>query len=256
MNFRTSVFVLAGVFVYSLGVYADIMIAPTRMETGLEKPSTESFVVKNNSTDNIKMSITPDVFDTKGITTKYDISKYININPKMIKLKAGQSRTVRVSLRPDAQLKKGKGEYYARIFFKTVEKEQKGPKKPKKEEPNVLQMDINLVFNVSIPVYGSLGKGTSEMKAECETEKDDTLKIKVTNAGLWRFDGSIVLYGKDGKTELAKERLLMPRGYTKDIELKLKPEDIKVNEIPITFTSLEDRMKVKVLTNKCLLVKK
>ena len=242
-------------FLYTGSAYSNIMIAPTRMEVGLDKPTTESFVVMNTSTDKIKMAIVATAFDTKGITEKYDISKYLSINPKMISLNPNQSRTVRVTLRPDEELKKGKGEYYARILFKTVEKEQKkAPKKKITEEKNTVSMDIDLVFNVSIPVYGSLGKGTPEMKADCIVGKNGAMTAKVTNSGLWRFDGTMILTSpKDSTVELAKERILMPRGYTKEVELKLKPEDLKNDALPVNFVSLEDKMKVKIVSNSCSL---
>jgi len=238
---------------YSAGTYANIMIAPTRMEVGLEKSTTESFVVMNTSAEKMKMAVLATSFDTKG-DNKYDISKYISINPKMISLNPNQSRTVRVTLRPDEELRKGKGEYYARILFKTVEKEQRKVPKKTTEQKNTVSMDIDLVFNVSIPVYASLGKGTPEMKADCVADKNGVLTVKVTNSGLWRFDGNMILYAaaKDTKkAELSKERLLMLRNNSKDIEVKLKAADLTGAALPIDFVSTDEKNKVKVLSNSC-----
>ncbi|MCX6111906.1 MAG: fimbria/pilus periplasmic chaperone [Proteobacteria bacterium] len=213
-------------------LYSNLMIAPTRLEVKLEGQATESFVVVNQSADKLKIGIEPIPFGASGVSAesaaKTDISKYISINPKVINLAAGKSRVVRVTVRADQEVKKKKGEYYARLLFKTIEKEKREITKKKEKAPKDVSMVVDLIFNVSIPVYGTVGSGTPEIKTECFIDKEGP-KVRLINSGLWRFDGNLVLYSKNKDAELTKERVMMVRETSREIPIKLKQEEYLLN---------------------------
>jgi len=229
------------------------MIAPTRLEVKLEGVATESFVVVNQSADKLKIGVEAIPFAAIGISeaeaNKTDISKYISINPKVINLAAGKSRIVRVTVRATPDIKKNKGEYYARLLFKTVEKEARPDSKKKQRSPKDVAMVVDLVFNVSIPVYGTVGSGTPEIKTECFIDKEGP-KVRLVNSGLWRFDGSIILYSKNKESELAKERVMMIRQTSRDVPLKIKPEALK-DVVPLELITMDKKKTVKALNDNC-----
>jgi P pilus assembly chaperone PapD len=229
------------------------MIAPTRLESKLDnKPITESFIVVNRSEDKVKIGVEPILFseETKG----KDISKYISVNPKVVSLAAGKSRVIRVTVKPSPDIKGKTGEYYGRIMFKTLEKEKKEGKEERPKNSQDVGMKIDLIFNISIPVYVSIGTGTPEVKAQCFIDKDGP-KVKVENKGLWRFDGYVTLYGKNKESELAKERVMVTRQNSKDVALKLKAENIGKDAIPLAFTTIDKEKKVTTLTDNCIFTK-
>ena len=247
-------FLLAVVGLFCGSLYPNLMIAPTRLEVKLEGQATESFVVVNQSADKLKIGIEAIPFGATGLSeseaTKTDISKYISVNPKVISLAAGKSRVVRVTVRANQDIKKNKGEYYARLLFKTVEKEKRETAKKKDKSPKDVAMVVDLVFNVSIPVYGTVGTGTPEIKTECFIDKEGP-KVKLTNSGLFRFDGNIVLYSKNKESELTKERVMMVRETSKEITLKLKPEALK-DVVPLELVTMDKKKSVKLLNDNCL----
>ncbi|MEI6092712.1 MAG: hypothetical protein WCQ47_03400 [bacterium] len=242
--------VLFLMFFCSSYLYSNLMIAPTRLEAKLDRQTTESFIVVNRSEDKVKIGVEPIPFSEDMKNSR--IEKYITINPKVVSLDAGKSRVIRVTVKPDAELRKKAGEYYARIMFKTLAKEKKAGKEERPKGSQDVGMKIDLIFNISIPVYGSVGTGTPELKAQCFVDKDGAPKVKIENTGLWRFDGYLVLYGKNRESELAKERVMITRQSSKEITLKLKADNIGKEAVPLDFTSLEKDKKVKIVTDNCI----
>lgn len=236
-------------FVFSSSIYANLMIAPTRLETKLDRQVTESFIVVNRSEEKVKIGVEPIPFSEQ--TKNSDISKYISVNPKVVSLAAGKSRVIRVTIKPDAELKKKPGEYYGRIMFKTLEKEKKEGKEERPKNNQDVGMKIDLIFNISIPVYGSVSSGLPELKAQCFIDKEGP-KVKLENTGLWRFDGYMTLYGKNKESELTKERIMLTRQTSKDVVLKIKSETIGKEAVPMEFTTLDKDKKVKTLTDNCI----
>jgi P pilus assembly chaperone PapD len=247
MRFLCSLFLVVGVL-FGNSVYANLMIAPTRLEVKLEKgQTTESFVVVNQSNDKLKVGIEAISFGANDVSPanekKTDISKYISINPKVVNLAAGKSRVIRITVRPDQELKKNKGEYYARLLFKTLEKEKREINKKKNGGPKDVAMEVDLL-------YGTVGDGAPEIKTECFIDKNGP-KIRLTNSGLWRFDGNITLFSKNRQSELAKERVMMIRETKREIALKIKPELLK-DPVTLELSSIDKKKPVKALNDNCI----
>jgi P pilus assembly chaperone PapD len=211
-----------------------------------------SFVVTNNGTGQVRVDISPIYFsvDSKFMpaakplnasTTKNDdLSSFIIVSPKVVSIKQGEQRTVRVSVRPQPGLKEG--EYRAHILFSMLDiadsVQVKGKKGKKGEEG--LSMKINFKSETAVVIYGSVGKGLADLKTSCSLLKNGKTKVVITNSGKWRFDGWLRIY--DGSKKLADEKVFMTRESIRDTVLNWAPKDSK-GPITIKWVPLDNKKK-------------
>jgi len=227
------------------------LVAPTSAEISLERPTTLSFVVTNNGTGQVRVAISPIYFpvDSKFMptakplnvsTTKNDdLSSFFIISPKVVSIKPGEQRTVRVSVRSKPGLKEG--EYRAHVLFSMLDvadSVQVKGKKRKGEEG--LSMKINFKSETAVVIYGSVGKGLADLKTSCSVLKNGKTKVVITNSGKWRFDGWLRIY--DGSKKLADEKVFMTRESIRDTVLNWAPKDEK-GPITIKWVPLDEKKK-------------
>ena len=225
------------------------LVAPTSAEVSLEKPSTASFVVTNNGDDRIRVAISPIYFpvDSKYMpsakpvdptTTKTDdITPYMVTSPKVVSIKPGDQRTVRVSIRPPAGLKAG--EYRAHVLFAMLDIAETIKTKPDKEG---LSMKINFKSETAVVVYGSVGTGTAQLNAKCEVLKTGKkTKVTVTNSGDWRFDGWLRIY--DGDKKRAEDKMFIVRNSVRSTVLNWAPPADSKDPIKIRWVPLDEKKK-------------
>jgi P pilus assembly chaperone PapD len=240
-------YILMAVLAVSLKpAYADLMVAPTHVVMNLDHPRTESILVINNNPTRVKVSVEAiynDIKDLKhlagAVPRQDDLSPYIKISPKVIRIEAGRGRYVRIAVHPGPELKGKKGEYRAHLLFKIIEQERH--KKDEKVKEKMLTLSGQIQVNVAIPVYGSIGEGGPNMDAICRMDGRDT-KVTITNSGLWRFDGWLRLYDPSNKENkpAAEERIFMPRESIKNITMKFAPQSGKQYDLKWDYVDQED----------------
>ncbi|MCX6112717.1 MAG: hypothetical protein NTY22_05480 [Proteobacteria bacterium] len=169
-------------------------------------------------------------------TTKDDLSSYMIISPKVVSLKPGEQRTVRVSVRPRADAFK-EGEYRAHVLFSMLDVAETIQTKAEKEG---VSMKLNFKSETAVVVYGSIGKGLAELKTACNILKNNKTKITITNAGKWRFDGWLRIL--DGDKKLTEDKIFIVRESIRDTVLNWAPKDTKA-PIKITWVPLDEKKK-------------
>lgn len=240
---------------FSLTTYASgtsFLVAPTSAEIDLKKPNTVSFVVVNNGDNRIRVSASPIFFPVgskfmppmESIVNEKedrdDLSKYMVVSPKVVSLKSGERRTIRVSIRPSVEL--SEGEYRAHVLFSTIDIERSASVRRKKKDGDGFSMSMSFKTETGVVIYGSKGKGSSKMDAKCYLIKDKT-KIKIINSGLWRFDGWLTIYDPNNRNKkLVEEKVFLTRQSKQDVLLNWVPfgdqKNIKIEWIPLD-TKLE-----------------
>ena len=219
------------------------LVAPTSAEISLDRPNTISFVVTNNGDGQVRVAISPIYFpvDSKfmptakpidpATTTKDDLSSYMIISPKVVSLKPGEQRTVRVSVRPKPEVFKD-GEYRAHVLFSMLDVADTMQTKGAKEG---VSMKLNFKSETAVVVYGSVGKGDADLKTSCKIVKDKQTKIAITNAGKWRFDGWLRIL--DGDKKLTEDKVFIVRESVRESVLnwvpKTKDTPIKIKWVPL-----------------------
>ena len=224
------------------------LVAPTSAEISLDRPNTISFVVTNNGDGQVRVAISPIYFsvDSKfmptakpldpATTTSDDLSSYMIISPKVVSLKPGEQRTVRVSIRPKADAFK-EGEYRAHVLFSMLDVADTMNTKDAKEG---VSMKLNFKSETAVVVYGSFGKGTADLKTDCKIIKDKKTKVMITNAGKWRFDGWLRIL--DGDKKLTEDKVFIVRESIRETVLNWTPKDIDA-PIKITWVPLDEKKK-------------
>ncbi|MEI6093810.1 MAG: hypothetical protein WCQ47_09080, partial [bacterium] len=164
-----------------------------------------------------------------------DISKYMIISPKLISLKPGEQRTVRVSVRPPSESLKD-GEYRSHILFAMLDVADTQTKTNKQG----FSMKLNFKSETAVVVYGSVGKGVANIQTICEILKNGKTKVNITNDGKWRFDGWLRIL--DGDKKLAEDKIFMTRESIRSTVLNWAPKD-KDQPIKITWVPMDEGKK-------------
>ncbi|MEI6093027.1 MAG: hypothetical protein WCQ47_05010 [bacterium] len=252
------------IFKYSL-IFFPIMlfaegnyvISPPITDVSIDRPQNISFLVVNKGEEQLKMSISLMYFpvDSKFMpkakaidpeTTKNDdLSQYIDFNPKVLSIKPGQQKTVRVSVHPSQGL--ADGEYRAHLNFKVLDMEKTNNTKnvTNTTKSNAL-MNITFKKEIAAVIYGSKGTGYAKLSTKCSTLKDGKVKVTVTNSGKWRFKGRYMIVNNEDLTDI----LVITRESIRDIVLN---GIIKKTKEPIKIEWIPDDDKKETITTTCLI---
>jgi hypothetical protein len=234
------------------------LVAPTNAEISLDKPNTISFVATNNGDSQIRLSISPKYFP---VDSKYmppakplnvatagtdDLSSFMIISPKVVSLKPGEQRTVRVSIRPQPGLKEG--EYRGHVLFSTLDIAESVTVEGEKGKGGEkgLSMQINFKTETAVVVYGSVGNGLADLNTSCSLVGTGKTKVVVTNSGKWRFDGWLRIY--EGSKKRVDEKVFMTRESIREIVLNWAPPQDKEGKdkkelVTITWVPLDEKHK-------------
>jgi hypothetical protein len=236
-------------------LYSNLMVTPSRVEVKLDKPMTQMFSVYNKGDKKVTLAVEPyykEVDKNKLMDPSTagadDLSKYIKIAPKVIKVGPKKSRAIRVSIRPTAELKAKKGEYKVHILFRNIDVDEEVKKvatDKKTKRPDIVSLSGELKVNVAVPVYASVGDENVEIKVDCYVD-GETPRIKVVNYGLWRFDGWVRFYNEKG-VQVMDARVFMPRQSIEFVSIKkdVMPIPMKTEFVPL------DKKKKTLAGNLC-----
>ncbi|HOW16345.1 MAG TPA: hypothetical protein PK443_01395 [bacterium] len=241
-------------FLFTLFLVTDLhsansfLVAPTSAEIKLNRPNTISFVVTNNGDARIRVSVSPIFFPvgskfmpplksmSKEDKNYDDISKNMVVSPKVISLSPGEQRTVRVSVRPPANLKDG--EYRSHILFSMLDVASSVTSK--KNGDGGLSMKLDFKSETAVVVYGSIGTGKFDLSTTCSAINKKT-KVNIVNNGFWRFDGWLVI-NDDKDKRIVEEKVFMTRQTSKDVLLNWSPAETQ-KEIKISWIPLDEKQK-------------
>lgn len=216
------------------------LVAPTKMEVNLSRATASSYIVTNTGTERLRITASPiyiPIKEFKDLTpvaiVNDDISKSIMLSPKTVSLKPGESRTIRVLIKPK---KLPEGEYRANILFKTI------PIRHLKDNKKSKKIAIKLGFKLELApvIYARIGKPKPKLSYNCFV-KDKKYCIEVVNKGNARFDGWANLYSTSSKY-LSKTKVLLYR-ETKTTSC-FKEKFDRVSTYRVVFSSLKDNKKV------------
>lgn len=142
---------------------ASFQISPSRFEFSLERRFTDFFIVTNNSDRALRLRVYP-MFMHRDGTGKlvelqghpYDMSPWLVLNPRLVRLQPGDRRIVRFSVRPPAEL--DEGEYRTVVLFEEL------PGAPTRSQPSPqesqqgLQLRLQLLTRLGVSIYGLKGE--------------------------------------------------------------------------------------------------
>jgi len=222
-------------FLSSIFAKSSFMVAPSVAELDIRRPQITTFSVVNNGDEKIRIAIDPIYYPigdnnlppVKAINPKTankdDLSKGIRVSPKVLSIRPNETRTIRVSVRPDANLQEG--EYRSHLLFKIVETESTNPKNTRnkqKAEKKSATASIEFLVNIAVALYGHIGIGEPVLNVKCGVDsKTGKAKVTLLNNSAWRYDGYF-----------NEERVVMLRDSYRDFILDVTP---KAKETKLNF---------------------
>ena len=148
---------------------ASFQVSPSRFEFSLERRFTDFFIVTNNSDRALRLRVYP-MFMHRDGTGKlvelqghpYDMSPWLVLNPRLVRLQPGDRRIVRFSVRPPAEL--DEGEYRTVLLFEELPgaptRSQPGPQQ---EGQQGLQLRLKLLTRLGVSIYGLKGERRNDV---------------------------------------------------------------------------------------------
>ena len=150
---------------------ASFQVSPLRFELSLDRRYTDVFIIYNISSQPLRIRVNPR-FMSRDATGKLvetqsrtqDLSSWVFINPRMIRIQPADKQIVRFTVRPPAEL--DEGEYRTVLFIEEL------PKAPvsKAPSPNGDQQGVDLRLNnltrLGVNIYGLKGTRQNDLVFE------------------------------------------------------------------------------------------
>ncbi len=188
------------------------LVAPTHLDLDCARPHTASFVVTNTGDQTIHIRISPECFTTGSASLKLGtdlfpknakrvcVSDYMLVSPRAVSLTPGAKRTVRISIRPPADL--APGGYRAHLLFSMLENANTYNQNAVGKDGRNMNMKLNVLFEMAVGIYCKKGEGDAKLTAKCLTN-DNKLQISMRNTTPWRYKGKLELR-KKGSDKIAQ----------------------------------------------------
>ncbi len=225
----------------SVSAAASFSVAPGILKFDLIRPKTQPFLVKNNGDERIRIIIKPIYFalgsrffragepisaeDATGDTTNDDLTSYILLSPRVLSLKPGQRRTVRISIRPPSTLTPG--DYRGHLLIRTLEGKPKTVRQTRRTaDGKEISINLKIKLETAIAVYGRVGEPEIKLEWECRQNEEGILELLAINRSAWMFKGWVGAYdsGKGENSDpLDVGRVISFRESKRPITLKAKP---------------------------------
>ncbi|MBD1555673.1 molecular chaperone [Vibrio sp. S9_S30] len=177
--------------------YAQLKIAPTRIVTEGEQPSTHKLFIENTTSEPIRVKVSViyrsalvgnDKSKTRlqeGIEVKEDLSQFVKVSPPIIgNLKPNQRRTVRVRIQ-GLPSEYEEGEYRTYLLFQPVPISSQDV--DKNSDGQSMTMNLDFIINTMIPVYSQKGSVERRVHLECKENS-----IRVYNQSNFQLKGKLV----------------------------------------------------------------
>jgi len=209
------------------------LVAPPHLSFDLKQPKTQLLLLQNNGTEIIHLSIKSVYYPVNAVNMKMgksldpnikqkeNISPYILYSPRVVSLQPQQEREIRVMVRMPHNPKIG--EYRAHLLIHMMEPVHVETAKKKTKENKTINMRINMLLQMAIPVYARFGNGQATLKIRCNKNKKGQMQLTVINNSSWRFLGKLKIKDKNHK-KVAKDNLVILRNSKQILVLKYKPK--------------------------------
>lgn len=213
---------------------ANFSVAPGVVHFDLTRPRTQSFLITNVGDERIRLLIKPIYFAVNSkslnagepleITDGFqdNLSKFTLVSPRILSLKPGDRRKVRVSIRPRRNLIPG--DYRSHLLISAIGRKQIA--RGGNSGSGGLKINLTVRMETAVAVYGRVGIPKFDLRWECNKSKDNQLLLRVRNGSNWRFSGWFTLFEfqKGSPKPLLTARLVSLGQTNKTIPLKIVPE--------------------------------
>lgn len=233
----------------SLILANNFLVAPgvLHLNTKDNRP-VDSFIVRNTSNEKIRLRLSPTYYPIGSKSMKMgtpiredivdDISKFLIVSPRVVSLKPGQRRTVRVAFRKTKPYEPG--DYRAHILIRTVAPV-KQKTKPKNEAKGV-SLNLKIKLQTAIAVYVHSGKSNASLEFQVNKIKSDIEIISINNTK-FKYDGWFQII--QGKNKSNVQRFMVFRESMRSFFVK----DQESDSLTIKWGDQKDNLKHKVKFN-------
>lgn len=210
------IFIVVSMYSFAL----DFSVYPTRFVVDLKRPTVEEVYIQNDRDITIKVEIFSE--EDRIFGSEYNLNSNILIYPKVVYVKPRDRQIVRFKVKP----LKENGEFKSYITFKQVADDEN-----KVESQNIIQSQIGILAELSIPVYG---KGENIIESG-----------KVENVSLRREKDVVFLKADvlvDGNSSLKLNYELCYLGYNRKYEGSLGVTPRKGKDTLTTMIKIDKNM--------------
>lgn len=196
---------------------ARFAVSPGVLKFDLTNVKTQTFIVMNTGKERVRLIVKPIYFELNsrflaagdplpGNEDKQDdLTPYLVVSPRVVSLKPGQKRTIRVSVNPISNPLPG--DYRAHLLVKTLKQDQK-----KDSDANQgISIQLGVDMETALAVYARNGEGEIPLEATCAKTAEGKLELAISNKSPWRFSGWMELGDPSGKTPPLMVRLVSLR---------------------------------------------
>ncbi|PCI28329.1 MAG: hypothetical protein COB67_06675 [SAR324 cluster bacterium] len=178
-------------------------VAPGVVQFEFSRLRTQSFMISNTGDERVRLVIRPVYFavDSRSLRAgtplnpdrkvQDNISSSLVISPRVLSLAPNQRRKVRVSLRPQKQLRQG--DYRAHLLI-SVLKGKSGRVNPPITTTTGLAINLDIQMETAVAVYARMGKAVYDFHWDCSKNSQNQLIVTAINPNQWRFKGWVGIF--------------------------------------------------------------
>ncbi|MBC5851365.1 hypothetical protein [Vibrio metschnikovii] len=182
------------------------LVAPGRLEFDIDKPLTKTFIVTNTGSEQIRLEIDPQYLEIgeeglragehikDGVADIENIESHIRVAPKVLNLKPGQRRDVKVRI---VSKQEDAGDYRSHIIVKMKENAAQASVGTETEGVN---MNLDIKFETAIAVYGRKGDIVTDYAMNCGKGA-----IEIKNNSPYKLDGEFKVGDEIRNTTVLRE---------------------------------------------------
>ncbi len=182
------------------------LVAPGRLEFDINKPITKTFIVTNTGSEQIRLDIEPQYIEIgedglragkhikEGVDKVESIESNIRIAPKVLNLKPGERRDVKVRI---IAKKDQEGDYRSHIIVKMKES---ASKELLSTETDGVNMNLDIKFETALAVYGRKGDAVTDYSLTCGQGT-----VSIENASPFKLDGELKTNSDAKNTTILRE---------------------------------------------------
>ena len=203
----------------------------------------ESFIVRNTGKSKIRLRLAPIYYSINSKSMKMgiplnnkivdDISKNLMISPRILSLRPGQKRTVRVAYRKKAKL--APGDYRAHVLIRSVDPIKQKVKPDSSSKGISLNLEIKL--QTAIAVYVHSGKSNASLDFTVDKDKLGHILITAKNSTKFKYDGWFQIIQNNNKSKI--ERFMIFRESTRAFAIK----DNKMESLTVKWGAKKTALK-------------
>ena len=214
----------------------DYTVFPTRFNFNLNRMNTEEITIINNTLHPLRIEVFTEA--DNRFSKEHNLNKNIKIFPKLVSIKPAGKQIVRFRVTPH----KEDGEFKSYITFKELERKTQ----KKSSENNQIISDVQMLAELSIPVYGmgnninidgvvknityKMNKNILSLKANVQSNGNASLKLFYTlkDKNNIKYSGKLGNSIRTGNCILTENIILDKKSIGSTGKLIVKDENGKI----------------------------